>query len=286
MGDSFPIWESGKSEVLREPRGQDPGSGSVTQISVWLLGKSQSSGSMALQLRTWALKLVLSLNHSSTLSKSHPISEPQFPHLKIWLLLEINDIRHLAQCLSLSSSSVTLSAGELWDCFWILGSMVVRGSYNGHLLFLVSGCLPRLSLSLCVAVTTQASTWGKALSIWINMVVVCMCPGPGVVACVTKEEFQLSHEVSHWHLGTGGQKSKGACFRGFFCILLVLAHEIQLWKCPFPSSLYTVILLRDRLDHKRKRCLSQTHLDSILFLPLSHSVTLGMHLNTLTSLRQ
>lgn len=50
-GDSLAMWKPRKSEVLGGQRGQDPGCSSVAWIAVWLLGKSQSLGNMALQLR-------------------------------------------------------------------------------------------------------------------------------------------------------------------------------------------------------------------------------------------
>lgn len=191
---------------------------------------------MALQLTTWTLEFVLGLSHSSSLSKSHLISEPQFSHLESWLLLEINDIKHLAQCLALSPSSVTLSECVLWG-FLNFGNHSGTRIAMGCLLLLISGCLPRLFFSTCVAVTTQASTWGKALSMWINIVVVCICPGAGVVACVIKGEFQLSLEVSHWNLGSGGQKSKGACFGNFMSSFGACSWNLSV-KMPLP--LFTI----------------------------------------------
>lgn len=83
-------------------------------------------------------------------------------------------------------------------------------------LLLASGCLSRLSLYFLVAMTTQILTWGKPFSTWISTSKMCMYLGPRVLACVTKEEFSLSHEVSHWHLGTGGQKMQECMFWVFF----------------------------------------------------------------------
>lgn len=77
---------------------------------------------MALQLRTKALELVLGLNHSSTLSKLHPISGPQFPHLKMriisysWgLFFFLEDVGPLLAQMFLGSTAVP---GLLWAaCF-------------------------------------------------------------------------------------------------------------------------------------------------------------------------
>lgn len=82
---------------------------------------------------------------------------------------------------------------------------------------------------------------------------VYMYLGLGVVACVTKETFLLSHKISHWHLGTGGQNMQGWMFEGAFavffsCLLVLPPHR----KCLLPSLLYTSILLRGSREQKSK----------------------------------
>lgn len=73
------------------------------------------------------------------------------------------------------------------------------------------------------------------------------------------------------------RKCKGVCFGSFFCLHLVLAHVDP--SVNMPCSLFALYInLTERQFGAQKKVVlqSQTHLDSILFLLLSHNVTVHL----------